>query len=614
MAETEQSERHEVGLLAEVEQLRQDIECLKRRNSDLEIALLTTAEHGDLVEAQLHEANQRLQAEIAERKLAQATLQDILETVSKDKADLEIILRATAEHGDMLEYQLYTQAVETMRQSEELFRAISESTSILMILTQRLDGVISYANSISTEHLRVNIQNLIGQKLDDFFASTRDIQQMQTLLASQGYVRDHEMQVKRADGTLFWVCASVQPLSLAGEQALLTTLYDISDRKRNEAERQQVEAALRHSQEQLQLQAQELELRVEQRTAELRQAEEKYRSIFENAAEGIFQCAPEGRYLSANPALAELYGYESAEAMMAVIADIGQLYVQPRRRDEMIAYLKRFDAVTGFESQVYRQDGTVIWISENVRTVRAEDETLLYYEGSVRNISDRKIAEEEIRRQRLMSERLLLNVLPQPIAERLKRGEKTIADSFSEVTVLFADIANFTQLSSHISAVELVDLLNNVFSTFDKLADQHGLEKIKTIGDAYMVVGGLPKPRPDHMRAVADMALDMLPEIDRFNQQYNHAITLRIGIHSGPVVAGVIGTSKFIYDLWGDTVNIASRMESQGEAKRIQVSAAIYDSLSTWYLFEKRGAIDVKGKGLMTTYWLTGKKLPYQPL
>jgi PAS domain S-box-containing protein len=601
MAETEPLGDREIELLEEIECLRREVERLQQANSDLEISLLTTTEHGDLIEAQLHESNRQLQAEIVERRLAQATLQEILETVSKDKADLEIMLKATAEHGDVLEYQLYTQAVETMRQSEELFRAISESTPILMILTQRFDGAIAYANSVSSQQFGVDAEVLVGLKLQDFFANPTDNLNIQQLLSTQGYVHNYEMQLKRTNGTSFWVSASVHPLQLGGEPTLLTTLYDISDRK-------QAEAAVRQSEERLRLQAQELELRVEQRTAELKQAEEKYRSIFENAAEGIFQVSLDGRFLSANPALAEIYGYASPEDLIASITDIGrQIYVQARRRDEMLAYLKRFGVVTEFESQAYRKDGRQIWISENVRAIQDHTGTVLHYEGSVSDITIRKSTEDELRQQRLVSEQLLLNVLPQPIAERLKRGQKTIADSFSSATVLFADIVNFSALASEISPTELIDLLNGIFSAFDHLADRHDLEKIKTIGDAYMVVGGLPKLRVKHTEAIADMALDMLQTISQFHGKNHQPITLRIGIHTGPVVAGVIGTRKFIYDLWGDTVNIASRMEAQGEAGRIQVTQTVRDRLKGQYLFQKRGAIDIKGKGEMTTYLLLGK-------
>lgn len=603
--EIRQTNRRELELLAEIRRLARENEKLKIANNDLQISLLTTTEHGDLIEAQLQESNRRLQEEIAERRQAQATLQAIFEKVSRDKADLELILQATTEHGDFVEYELYTRAVETMTRSEELFRAISESTSILMFLLQEVNGDIAYANSIAGQRLGIDIPTLIGQNLSDFLVDPTDYPQMQKELTREGCVRNYEMQIRKTDGAPFWVSASVHTLPLMGQSNhLLITLYDISDRK-------QAEAALRESEEKLRQQAMDLEQRVQQRTAELQQTEAKYRSIFENAVEGIFQVTPEGQYLSANPSLADMFGYDSPLELMTSITDTShQLYVQPRRRDELIAYLNRFEFVDGFESEVYCKDGTVIWISENVRSVQDQAGNLLYYEGSVRNITDRKTAEEELRRQRLLSEQLLLSVLPQPIAERLKRGETTIADNFSEVTVLFADIANFTQISSNISPVELVYLLNSIFSVFDKLAARHGVEKIKTIGDAYMVVGGLPKPRPDHVSSIADMALDMQREIKQFTTPDGQPITLRVGIHTGSVVAGIIGTHKFIYDLWGDTVNIASRMESHGEPGRIQVTQTIYDRLKKRYRFETRGEVNVKGKGLMPTFWLLDSKSP----
>jgi PAS domain S-box-containing protein len=215
---------------------------------------------------------------------------------------------------------------------------------------------------------------------------------------------------------------------------------------------------------------------------------------------------------------------------------------------------------------------------------------------------------EQSRKAQEQSERLLLNILPKPIAERLKNDEYTIADSFEEATVLFADIVGFTQLSSRISPKALVEKLNEIFSTFDRLAQQHGLEKIKTIGDAYMVVGGLPTPNENHADAIAEMALDMQKEIQRFQRDDEQELHIRIGINSGPVVAGVIGLNKFIYDLWGDTVNTASRMESHGIPGLIQVTATTYEKLREKFIFEERGILDVKGKGKMMTYFLKGRK------
>jgi adenylate cyclase len=214
-----------------------------------------------------------------------------------------------------------------------------------------------------------------------------------------------------------------------------------------------------------------------------------------------------------------------------------------------------------------------------------------------------------------VSDRLLLNVLPQSIAERLKeRSEVTadaftgvIADSFPEATVLFADIVEFTKLSAGLSPQGLVAMLNEVFSDFDLIADHRGLEKIKTIGDCYMAVAGLPVATPDHAVRAAHMALDMLEAIDRFNARSGHTLAVRIGINSGAGVAGVIGKRKFIYDLWGDAVNIASRMESHGVAGRVQVTQATRHRLSELFHLEERGTIDLKGTGPMRTWFLTGR-------
>jgi class 3 adenylate cyclase len=206
------------------------------------------------------------------------------------------------------------------------------------------------------------------------------------------------------------------------------------------------------------------------------------------------------------------------------------------------------------------------------------------------------------------SEKLLLNILPKPIADRLKKGARTIADHFPDVTVLFSDLVGFTKLSTHITASELVEKLNEIFLAFDMLAESHGLEKIKTIGDAYMLVGGLPMPRADHVEAVADMAIDMVKAIKRLNIGNNNNFQIRVGIHTGPVVAGVIGKNKFNYDLWGDTVNTASRMESQGISGSIQISETTYQRIKDKFIFEQRGPIEVKGKGEMVTYLLKERR------
>lgn len=216
------------------------------------------------------------------------------------------------------------------------------------------------------------------------------------------------------------------------------------------------------------------------------------------------------------------------------------------------------------------------------------------------------VRERDAAQQR--SEHLLLNILPQPIAQRLKRDPGAIADGYEEVTVLFADLVDFTRYSANRVPRQLVNALNEMFSEFDHLAERFGLEKIKTVGDAYMAVAGLPTPRPDHAGAAAEMALAMQQAMAQRAARTGEGLRLRIGMHSGPVVAGVIGRKKFSYDLWGDTVNIASRMESHGVPGQIQITPETRARLLDQYLLEERGPLPVKGMGEMTTYVLLGRR------
>jgi len=214
----------------------------------------------------------------------------------------------------------------------------------------------------------------------------------------------------------------------------------------------------------------------------------------------------------------------------------------------------------------------------------------------------------ELRQEKEKSEQLLLNILPAEIADRLMRTNESPAEHFEEATILFADIVGFTSISARIEPLQLVAGLNQIFSAFDQLTEKYGLEKIKTIGDAYMVVGGLPASRPDHCEAIANMALDMRAYMQDVKNIFGESLEIRIGINTGPVIAGVIGIKKFIYDLWGDAVNIASRMESHGKPGYIQVTHATYLKLQNKYLLEPRGTIEVKGRGEMMTYWLLGRR------
>ncbi|WP_369828130.1 adenylate/guanylate cyclase domain-containing protein [Mycobacterium sp. 852002-51163_SCH5372311] len=207
------------------------------------------------------------------------------------------------------------------------------------------------------------------------------------------------------------------------------------------------------------------------------------------------------------------------------------------------------------------------------------------------------------------SEALLVNMLPASIAERLKDPDRgVIADKYDDASVLFADIAGFTERASSTAPADLLRFLDRLYSTFDALVDKHGLEKIKVSGDSYMVVSGVPRPRPDHVEALADFALDMADAAAALKDPYGKPVPIRIGMANGPVVAGVVGSRRFFYDVWGDAVNVASRMETTDSVGRIQVPETVYERLKDGYVLQARGSIDVKGKGVMRTWYLVGRK------
>ncbi len=337
----------------------------------------------------------------------------------------------------------------------------------------------------------------------------------------------------------------------------------------------------------------------------LREREEQYHSIFEASNDGLIINNFDGFVVEANTATCRMYGHDYEDFIGLHATE----FIHPDERQRAAEDLQNIFQNGGhFKTQGIhlRKDGTAFPIEVNAINFIYKGQPHMM--SVIRDITERKQAEEALRAETEKSERLLLNILPSAIANRLKQDQGYIADSFPEVTVLFADIVGFTELSTRLSPTELVAILNEIFSEFDRLAEKHGLEKIKTIGDAYMVVGGLPTPSPNHAEAIAEMALDMQTEIAQFNTSTSQSFSIRIGINSGPVVAGVIGIKKFIYDLWGDTVNTASRMESHGIPGRIQVTASTYNLLREKFLFEERGAISIKGKGEMITYLLTGRK------
>ena len=303
-------------------------------------------------------------------------------------------------------------------------------------------------------------------------------------------------------------------------------------------------------------------------------------------------------------------GYEVCEQLKAEEStrDIPIIFISAL--DDVLDKVKAF-AVGGVDyiTKPFQGEEVLVRVANQLTICHQKQQLQAQNLQLQQEIQVRQEAEAALRIAQQKSDDLLLNILPQSIAEQLKEDQQVTPELYDEATFLFADIVGFTCTVSETSPEEVVQLLNQVFSAFDKLVERYGLEKIRTIGDAYFAAGGLPVVGPDHAETIAAMALEMQQAITHCHWNNGTPLKLRIGINTGgPVVAAVIGLKKFVYDVWGDAVNIASRMESLGQPGRIQVTASTYEQLKQKFSFEKRGKIAVKGKGEMVTYWLTGPK------
>lgn len=292
--------------------------------------------------------------------------------------------------------------------------------------------------------------------------------------------------------------------------------------------------------------------------------------------------------------------------LVAYILAIGLL---PPQRRFIIVTFELLYGLTYFLLDVFLKQNTPIFPLDPVYIVALNTVNVLIFLslltlGMIYFIWTVLYAEDKAEAEYQRAESLLLNILPASVAQRLKDGATTIADTFDDVTVLFADLVGFTKMSAHLEARETVNVMNRVFTLFDEIAERYQLEKIKTIGDSYMVVAGAPDPCKDHAERVVRFALDAVRALDVLDQELELGLRIRIGVNSGPAVGGVIGKKKFIYDLWGVAVNLASRMESHGIPGQIQVGEATYQILKDAFLFEDRGLIEVKGIGPVRAYIL----------
>lgn len=333
-----------------------------------------------------------------------------------------------------------------------------------------------------------------------------------------------------------------------------------------------------------------------------------YREIYDHSPDICLSVeAVTGRVIECNQTLLDTLGYSKEEVLAMTIADL----YHPDELDKVKENLRTFSKIgkpVHTEFQVLKKNGGTIEISIKYSAVSNEKGEFIYSNAVWRDVSELKIIQRALQAEMEKSEDLLLNILPKSIINRLKESPSIIADELSNSTILFCDIKGFTELSTQVSPDQLISTLNIVFSEFDYLVDFHGLEKIKTIGDAYMVASGIPLPRDDHAEVIANLALEMKQALNRLNQILDHPLNIRIGINSGSVIAGVIGKKKFSYDLWGESVNTASRMESHGIVGEIQVAQPTYEQIKDKFLFEDRGEIDIKGRNPMRAYLLKGKR------
>lgn len=327
-------------LKSQIEQLTQTVDILKREKADIESLLEKTIAHSS----------------------------DLVQTLQRDKASLELLLETNTQRSDAAEADFHDRTDEIIRQSEEQFRLIAEATPLPILISSIIDGTILYANAVTTTTFGLSLAELIGRKTAEFYWDPQERQKILTVFAQQGYLHNYELRLKRHDGSMLWAVLSLRPFMFNGELTFLSALCDISDRKQAEDS--------------------------------LRIAEATYRSIFENAVEGIFQSTSDGRYIKVNPAMVKIYGYNSAEDMMATITDIGkQVYVDAHVRRDFLQLIEAEGEVIDFEYQVYRHDGRVMWVSESSRAIRDGSGQLLYYEGTNVDITRRKQQEEWLRQQ-----------------------------------------------------------------------------------------------------------------------------------------------------------------------------------------------------------------------
>ena len=476
-----------------------------------------------------------------------------------------------------------------LRAADERLRLLIDSTGEGIYMIDN-DGLCTFVNPAAVRTLGfTRSAELMGKQMHELVHHTRtdgrpypipECRIYEALREWRGtHVSDEVMF--RADGSSFaaeyWSYPMIQDGSLVGA---VVTFLDISERVRQEQE--------------------------------LAAASRQVSLLLESTGEGIYGIDPDGCCTFINPAAARILGFDDADELIGEQMHERVHHTRPDGRPYPVPDCRIYQALrdqrgTHVDEEImFRKDGSAFpaeyWSYPMIRNGEVLGCVVTFVDITMRVTHERLLGKERDR-----SERLLLSILPEAIAARLKDSTDVIADSSEEVTVLFADLAGFTAASSDLPPAQVVSMLDRIFSAFDELVDAHGLEKIKTIGDGYMAAGGIPVALPDHARQVAELALDMRDAVAGISEVVDLGLDVRIGCATGPVVAGVIGKKKFTYDLWGDTVNTASRMEAYAPVGSIQVTERTRAELGDDYEFERRESVEVKGKGTMTTYILLGR-------
>ncbi|MEM9006752.1 MAG: adenylate/guanylate cyclase domain-containing protein [Cyanobacteria bacterium P01_F01_bin.86] len=357
----------------------------------------------------------------------------------------------------------------------------------------------------------------------------------------------------------------------------------------------------------LQRRLEDQSLRLQAEISHRQQTDERSRQLFEKAVGGIYRLGADGKFLAISEGMAQLYGYDSPEAMMAT-AKAQTLYVNPRQYSEFISHFQRQDLLVGFESAICRPDKTSLWVSETVRAVRDDLHNLLYYEGSVTDISARKKAEDKSHRSLRHSQKILLSIFPRTIAEQVcKQPDQAVVDHYDNATILFADVVGLNALAQNAPPSNFLKLVNQIFASFSRLTEKFPVEPVKTIGTRYVAIAGVPTPTPNHAIAMAEFALKLQKEISKYRTTQPHPLKLSIGMHSGPVVAGVVGPKRLSYDIWGNTVSVAEHLEQEGEAERIHISSSTYELVHSHFPCKQGQQIDLRDGSKLLTYWLQSR-------